>query len=157
MLLLSAFYKRHAMQLRFAMMFSVTSLAGAFSGLLAFGIQHLNNKRGIAGWQWIFILVRHPLPFSLSFISPTPSPRREPSPSLLGSPCSTSYLPHPEISSYSLKRSARHIAETLPKIGVVTLTPMANMMRCLVGVKWRVYSRMHPMFFSLRFPCFSAA
>ncbi|KAH9994533.1 MFS general substrate transporter [Russula compacta] len=55
-LLLSAFYKRHAMQLRFAMMFSVTSLAGAFSGLLAFGIQHLNNKRGIASWQWIFIL-----------------------------------------------------------------------------------------------------
>lgn len=56
-LLLSNFYKRHAMQLRFAMMFSVTSLAGAFSGLLAFGIQHLNGKHGIAGWQWIFILV----------------------------------------------------------------------------------------------------
>jgi hypothetical protein len=46
------------MQLRFAMMFSVTSLAGAFSGLLAFGIQHLNGKHGIAGWQWIFIVVR---------------------------------------------------------------------------------------------------
>lgn len=55
-LLLSAFYKRHAMQFRFAMMFSVTSLAGAFSGLLAFGIQNLNGKHGIAGWQWIFIL-----------------------------------------------------------------------------------------------------
>ncbi|KAF8500183.1 MFS general substrate transporter [Russula emetica] len=55
-LLLSAFYKRHAMQVRFAMMFSVTSLAGAFSGLLAFGIQHLNGKHGIAGWQWIFIV-----------------------------------------------------------------------------------------------------
>ncbi|KAI0267288.1 MFS general substrate transporter [Gloeopeniophorella convolvens] len=55
-LLLSNFYKRHAMQFRFALMFSVTSLAGAFSGLLAFGIQNLNGKRGIAGWQWIFIL-----------------------------------------------------------------------------------------------------
>ncbi|KAI0301017.1 MFS general substrate transporter [Multifurca ochricompacta] len=55
-LLLSNFYKRHAMQFRFATMFSVSSLAGAFSGLLAFGIQHLNGKRGIAGWQWIFIL-----------------------------------------------------------------------------------------------------
>jgi MFS family permease len=56
-LLLSAFYKRHAMQFRFAMMFSVTSLAGAFSGLLAFAIMHLDGKHGIAGWRWIFILV----------------------------------------------------------------------------------------------------
>ncbi|KAI9459142.1 MFS general substrate transporter [Lactarius psammicola] len=55
-LLLSIFYKRHAMQLRFAMMFSVTSLAGAFSGLLAFGIRNLHGVHGIAGWQWIFIL-----------------------------------------------------------------------------------------------------
>ena len=49
------------MQLRFAMMFSVTSLAGAFSGLLAFGIRNLNGKDGISGWRWIFILVRHSL------------------------------------------------------------------------------------------------
>ncbi|KAI0272078.1 MFS general substrate transporter [Russula aff. rugulosa BPL654] len=55
-LLFSSFYKRHAMQLRISMMFSVTSLAGAFSGLLAFGIVNLNGKYGIAGWQWIFIL-----------------------------------------------------------------------------------------------------
>jgi hypothetical protein len=51
------------MQLRFAMMFSVSSLAGAFSGLLAYGIRNLNGKHGIAGWQWIFIVVRSlPLP-----------------------------------------------------------------------------------------------
>jgi len=42
------------------MMSSVTSLAGAFSGFLAFGIQHLDGKHGIAGWQWIFIVVRAP-------------------------------------------------------------------------------------------------
>lgn len=47
------------MQLRFAMMFSVTSLAGALSGLLAYGIRNLDGKHGIAGWQWIFIVVRH--------------------------------------------------------------------------------------------------
>ena len=50
------------------MMFSVTSLAGAFSGLLAFGIQHLDGKHGIAGWQWIFIVVRI-RSFVLSYIS----------------------------------------------------------------------------------------
>jgi len=44
------------MQSRFAMMFSLTSLASAFSGLLAFAIQHLDGKHGIAGWKWIFII-----------------------------------------------------------------------------------------------------
>jgi hypothetical protein len=57
-LLLSNFYKRHAMHFRFAMMHSLSSLASAFSGLLAYGIQNLNGKHGIAGWQWIFIVVR---------------------------------------------------------------------------------------------------
>jgi uncharacterized membrane protein YfcA len=65
-LLLSAFYKRHAMQFRYSMMFSAASLAGAFSGLLAFAIQHLDGKHGIAGWQWIFIIVRRSLLNSLS-------------------------------------------------------------------------------------------
>ncbi|KAI0301014.1 MFS general substrate transporter [Multifurca ochricompacta] len=55
-LLLSNFYKRHSLQFRFAMMFNVSSLAGAFSGLLAFGIQKLDGKGGIAGWQWLFLL-----------------------------------------------------------------------------------------------------
>ena len=58
------------MQVRFAMMFSVTSLAGAFSGLLAFGIENLNGKRGIAGWQWIFIVVSRPLLRILFFTYP---------------------------------------------------------------------------------------
>ncbi|KAH9057685.1 MFS general substrate transporter [Lactarius vividus] len=55
-LLLSNFYKRHAMQLRYALIFSVSSLTGAFSGLLAYGIRNLDGKHGIAGWQWIFIV-----------------------------------------------------------------------------------------------------
>ncbi|KAH9026161.1 MFS general substrate transporter [Lactarius hengduanensis] len=55
-LLFSNFYKRHALQLRCALMFSVASLTGAFSGLLAYGIRNLDGKHGIAGWQWIFIV-----------------------------------------------------------------------------------------------------
>ena len=46
------------MHFRFAMMYSLSSLAGAFSGLIAYGIRNLNGKHGIAGWQWIFIVVR---------------------------------------------------------------------------------------------------
>ncbi|KAI0687813.1 MFS general substrate transporter [Cytidiella melzeri] len=55
-LYMSTFYKRHELQLRFSMMFSATSLAGAFSGLLAAGIQNMDGLRGIPGWGWIFIL-----------------------------------------------------------------------------------------------------
>ncbi|KAH9018663.1 major facilitator superfamily domain-containing protein [Lactarius pseudohatsudake] len=55
-LLFSNFYKRHALQLRCALLFSVGSLTGAFSGLLAYGILNLDGKHGIAGWQWIFIV-----------------------------------------------------------------------------------------------------
>lgn len=56
-LYMSSFYKRHALQLRFAMMFSATSLAGAFSGLLAAAIEKMDGIRGLPGWAWIFILV----------------------------------------------------------------------------------------------------
>ncbi|KAI0084421.1 major facilitator superfamily domain-containing protein [Irpex rosettiformis] len=55
-LYMSTFYKRHEMQLRFSMMFSATSLAGAFSGLLAAGIENMDGVRGLSGWAWIFIL-----------------------------------------------------------------------------------------------------
>lgn len=54
-LYLSSFYKRHSLQLRISLMFSSASLAGAFSGLLAAGIQNL-HARNIPGWKWIFIL-----------------------------------------------------------------------------------------------------
>ncbi|ETW81161.1 major facilitator superfamily, partial [Heterobasidion irregulare TC 32-1] len=55
-LYLSSFYKRHVLQTRFSLMFSVTSLAGAFSGLLAAAIQNMDGIKGLAGWAWIFIL-----------------------------------------------------------------------------------------------------
>ncbi|KAI0686889.1 MFS general substrate transporter [Cytidiella melzeri] len=55
-LYMSSFYKRHELQVRFAMMFSATSLAGAFSGLLAAGIENMDGIRGLPGWAWIFIL-----------------------------------------------------------------------------------------------------
>jgi MFS family permease len=41
---------------RVAIFFSATSLAGAFSGLLAAAILNMDGKGGKAGWAWIFIL-----------------------------------------------------------------------------------------------------
>jgi MFS family permease len=38
------------------MFFCAVSVAGAFSGLLAFAISEMNGVGGLAGWRWIFIL-----------------------------------------------------------------------------------------------------
>lgn len=49
-------YCRHEIQLRQALFFSAASIAGAFSGLLAFAISKMDGVAGLHGWQWIFIL-----------------------------------------------------------------------------------------------------
>jgi len=53
---LTNWYRRDEIQLRQAMFFSAASVAGAFSGLLAFGIGKMDGIAGLHGWQWIFIL-----------------------------------------------------------------------------------------------------
>lgn len=49
-------YCRHEIQLRTALFFSAASVAGAFSGLLAFAIGKMDGVGGLEGWRWIFIL-----------------------------------------------------------------------------------------------------
>jgi MFS family permease len=39
-----------------AVFYVAASLAGAFSGLLAYGIEKLDGRSGLAGWQWIFLI-----------------------------------------------------------------------------------------------------
>lgn len=53
---LTQWYRRSEMQFRQAMFFSAASVAGAFSGLLAFGIAKMDGVGGYQGWRWIFIL-----------------------------------------------------------------------------------------------------
>lgn len=54
--LLTTWFCRWELQTRMAIFFSAASLAGAFSGLLAFAIQHMDGIAGLRGWRWIFIL-----------------------------------------------------------------------------------------------------
>ncbi|KAH8666219.1 major facilitator superfamily domain-containing protein [Ilyonectria robusta] len=54
--LLTTWYPRWEVQTRLAIFFTGASLAGAFSGLLAFAIQHMDGIAGLGGWRWIFIL-----------------------------------------------------------------------------------------------------
>ncbi|THH12739.1 hypothetical protein EW146_g7411 [Bondarzewia mesenterica] len=44
------------LQYRVGLFFGAASLAGAFSGLLAFGISFMSGTAGLLGWSWIFIL-----------------------------------------------------------------------------------------------------
>jgi MFS family permease len=53
---LSNFYRRADMGKRVAFFFSATSLAGAFSGLLAAALLNMHGLGGKRGWAWIFIM-----------------------------------------------------------------------------------------------------
>jgi MFS family permease len=54
---LTNFYKRDELAFRIAIFFSMATFAGAFGGILAYGIGHMNGVGGFQnGWHWIFIL-----------------------------------------------------------------------------------------------------
>lgn len=53
---LTTFYPRSMCALRIAIFFSAATIAGAFGGLLAYGIQQMDGAANLGGWQWIFIL-----------------------------------------------------------------------------------------------------
>ncbi|EXJ89681.1 hypothetical protein A1O3_02748 [Capronia epimyces CBS 606.96] len=53
---ISLWYTRADAQLRMALVFASASVAGAFSGLLAYGIVKMDGVGGLYGWRWIFIL-----------------------------------------------------------------------------------------------------
>ncbi|KIM80617.1 hypothetical protein PILCRDRAFT_789396 [Piloderma croceum F 1598] len=53
---LTLWYPRHYLQYRVGLFFGAASLAGAFSGLLAYGISFMNGTAGLLAWSWIFIL-----------------------------------------------------------------------------------------------------
>ncbi|KAL4750637.1 hypothetical protein BDW72DRAFT_203767 [Aspergillus terricola var. indicus] len=53
---ITLWYPRHLAQYRQAMFFSAASVAGAFSGILAWAIAKMDGVGHYAGWRWIFIL-----------------------------------------------------------------------------------------------------
>jgi MFS family permease len=54
--MISLWYTRTEIAVRNGLFFSTATLAGAFGGILAYGIAHLDGTGGLAGWQWIFIV-----------------------------------------------------------------------------------------------------
>ncbi|KAF9237155.1 MFS general substrate transporter [Melanogaster broomeanus] len=53
---LTHWYPRFMYQYRFALFCGSATLAGAFSGLLAFAINFMSGDGGFQGWSWIFII-----------------------------------------------------------------------------------------------------
>ena len=47
--LLTIWYKRYEVQRRMAISYAAASLSGAFSGLLAFAIEHIDGVAGLGG------------------------------------------------------------------------------------------------------------
>ncbi|KAG0306693.1 hypothetical protein BGZ98_001894 [Dissophora globulifera] len=54
--LFSVWYTRDEQALRNGIFFSTATMAGAFGGILAYGIARMEGVGGLHGWQWIFIL-----------------------------------------------------------------------------------------------------
>jgi hypothetical protein len=46
-------YKRSEQSRRVAIFFSAATVAGAFGGLLAYGIEKLDGRANLNGWAWI--------------------------------------------------------------------------------------------------------
>ncbi|KAM5541469.1 hypothetical protein V8D89_005023 [Ganoderma adspersum] len=53
---LCMWYPRTAQAQRISILSGTSALAGAFGGLLAFGIEKMAGIRGLAGWSWIFLI-----------------------------------------------------------------------------------------------------
>lgn len=52
----SLWYPRQKQAKRVSLFVSCASIAGAFGGILAYGIGHLEGKGGLRGWKWIFLI-----------------------------------------------------------------------------------------------------
>ena len=56
-LYLTLWYKRNELASRAAIFFSMSAVAGAFNGIIAYGIEkNMDGAHGLAAWKWIFII-----------------------------------------------------------------------------------------------------
>ncbi|KAI8145523.1 major facilitator superfamily domain-containing protein [Fennellomyces sp. T-0311] len=60
---MTLWYTRREQATRISIFFGCATLAGAFGGVLAYGIMQMDGIRGMHGWQWIFIIEAIPTLF----------------------------------------------------------------------------------------------
>lgn len=52
---LGFWYRKHERASRWAFIFVGAGVAGAFSGIIAYGVSNMNGVGGLAAWRWLFI------------------------------------------------------------------------------------------------------
>ncbi|KAI7881294.1 MFS general substrate transporter [Lichtheimia hyalospora FSU 10163] len=134
---LTLWYTRKEQATRLALFFGCSTLAGAFGGVLAYGIMQMDGIRGMHGWQWIFII--------------------EAIPTLVLACCTYFALPDfPETKSKFLNEREREIIiHRLRKdAGPATETQFSKKQVIVAFLDWKVY--MHAaIFISLVTPLYS--
>jgi len=53
---ISTIYSREQQAKRVAVLYGAIALSGAFGGLIAYGIQLMGERAGLAAWRWLFII-----------------------------------------------------------------------------------------------------
>ncbi|OBT70771.1 hypothetical protein VF21_10192 [Pseudogymnoascus sp. 05NY08] len=53
---ISTVYSREQQAKRIAVLYGASALSGAFGGLIAYAIQLMGNRAGLAAWRWLFII-----------------------------------------------------------------------------------------------------
>lgn len=48
----SFWYRANERSIRLAFIYSTATLAGAFGGLVAYGVSHMDGAAGVSGWRW---------------------------------------------------------------------------------------------------------
>ncbi|CAM1508102.1 Fc.00g049500.m01.CDS01 [Cosmosporella sp. VM-42] len=54
--IISTVWNRRQQAKRVAVIYCATTISGAFGGLIAYGIQTMGTRRGLAPWRWLFII-----------------------------------------------------------------------------------------------------
>ena len=54
--ILSMWYTPRELATRMAIFYGANTAAGAFSGVIAYGIGHLDGAHGYTAWQWLFLI-----------------------------------------------------------------------------------------------------
>ena len=52
---ITLWYPRHKLQYRIGLFAGASAVAGAFGGILAYGISFMSGTAGKLGWSWIFV------------------------------------------------------------------------------------------------------
>lgn len=54
--ILSMWYTPRELATRMAIFYGANTAAGAFAGVIAYGVGHLDGQQGYAAWEWLFLI-----------------------------------------------------------------------------------------------------